>query len=114
MTGIARTAVTDERLSRAADRSREFSAVFYEEYPGLWAVAFALLGDVDLAEETVMETFSTAFSAWGRVRRARNRKAYLRKILLNLCRSRWRRRNVEQRVNALVHRRQEQGPTEWV
>lgn len=115
MTGIARTAVNDERLSRAAERSREFSAVFYEEYQGLWAVAFAILGDVDLAEETVMETFSTAFSSWGRVRRARNRKAYLRKILLNLCRSRWRRRGIEQRVNALVHRRDEQRQSEeWV
>lgn len=115
MTGIARTAAGEELLGQATERSREFSAVFYEEYPRLWAVAFAMLGDADLAEETVMETFSMAFSAWGRVQRAENRSAYLRKILLNLCRSRWRRRGIEQRVNALVHGRneREQMP-EWV
>lgn len=110
MTGIARTAV-DDRIGRAAERSREFSAAFREEYPRLWAVAFALVGDTHLAEEIAMEAFSTAFSSWGRVRRAENRSAYLRKIVLNLCRSRWRRRKIELRVQALVQGRSEREPS---
>ena len=114
MTGIARTAAGDERIGRVAERSREFSAIFYDEYERLWAVAFAMLGDVHLAEETVMEAFSKAFTAWGRVRRADDPPAYLRKIALNLCRSRLRRRAIEQRVNALVHRRGErERPPAW-
>lgn len=106
MTGIARTA-TDERIGRAAAKSREFSAVFYEEYPRLWAVAYAMLGDGHLAEETVMEAFSTAFSSWSRFRAADNPPAYLRKTVLNLCRSGLRRRAIEHRVNAVIHVRNE-------
>ena len=91
------------------------SVVFYEEYPRLWAVAFAMLGDAHLAEEAVMEAFSKAFSSWGRIRRVDNPSAYLRKIVLNLCRSRLRRRSVEQRVNALVHVRSDrEAPRGWV
>ena len=107
MPGIARTAARDERLDTAAERSRELSAVFYEEYPRLWSMAFAMLGDAHLAEEAVMDAFSKAFSAWGRIRRADRPSAYLRKIVLNLCRSRLRRRAIEQRVNALVYGRSE-------
>ena len=109
MTGIARTAV-DDRIGRAAEQSREFSAVFREEYPRLWAVAFALVGDTHLAEEITMEAFSAAFSSWGRVCRAENRSAYLRKMVLNLCRSRWRRRKIELRVQAVVEGRGEREP----
>jgi len=115
MPGIARTATRDERIDRAAESSRELSLVFYEEYPRLWAMSFAMLGDVHLAEETVMEAFSKAFSSWGRIRQVDRPSAYLRKIVLNLCRGKLRRRGLEQRVNALVHGRSttERSP-EWV
>ena len=114
MTSIARTAV-DERIAEGSRWSRDFSATFYEEYPRLWAVAYAMVGDAYVAEELTMEAFSSAFSSWGRVTRADNRSAYLRKIVLNLCRSRWRRRNIEQRVNGVVHRRAERdASTYWV
>jgi RNA polymerase sigma-70 factor (sigma-E family) len=106
MTGIARTAV-DERIGRAAERSRDFAATFNDEYPRVWAVAYALVGDRDLAEEIAMEAFSAAFSSWRHVIRAENRSAYLRRIVLNLCRSKWRRRKVEQRANAAAQRRGE-------
>ncbi|MBW3594740.1 MAG: SigE family RNA polymerase sigma factor [Actinobacteria bacterium] len=115
MSGIARTAASDDRIDRAAERSRELSVVFYEEYPRLWAMAFAMLGDVHLAEETVMEAFSKAFSAWGRIREFDRRSAYLRKIVLNLCRGKLRRRGLEQKVNALMHRRSEREASgDWV
>jgi len=114
MPGIARTAAADERIDRAAERSRELSLVFYDEYPRLWALAFAMLGDVHLAEETVMEAFSKAFSAWGRIRRADRPSAYLRKIVLNQARGKLRRRGLEQRVNALFHGRAErEASAEW-
>lgn len=114
MTSIARTAV-DERIAEGSRWSREFSATFYEEYPRLWAVAYALVGDAYVAEELTMEAFSTAYSSWGRVSRADNRSAYLRKIVLNLSRSRWRRRKIEQRVNGVVHGRSERDASAyWV
>lgn len=115
MPGIARTAASDERIDRAAERSRELSLVFYDEYPRLWAVAFAMLGDAHLAEETVMEAFSKAFSSWGRIRQVDRPSAYLRKIVLNMCRGKLRRRGLEQRVNALVHGRADRERfSEWI
>ena len=115
MPGIARTAATEDRFDRAAERSRELSLVFYEEYPRLWAMAFAMLGDVHLAEEAVMEAFSKAFSSWGRIRQVDRPSAYLRKIVLNMCRGKLRRRGLEQKVNALVHGRSErEASPEWV
>ena len=115
MTGIARTATGESRIGRADERSRELSAVFYDEYARLWSVAFAMLGDPHLAEETVMEAFSKAFSSWAQIRSADRPSAYLRKIVLNLCRSRLRRRAIEHRVNALAHRRTERDDRgEWV
>ena len=107
MTGITRTAAGDERIGRAEERSRELTAVFYDQYARLWSVAFAMLGDPHLAEETVMDAFSKAFSSWTQVKGADRPSAYLRKIVLNLCRSRLRRRAIEHRVNALAHRRAE-------
>ena len=115
MTGIARTATGEGRIGRADERSSELSAVFYEEYGRLWSVAFAMLGDPHLAEEAVMEAFGKAFSSWAQVRGADRPSAYLRKIVLNQCRSRLRRRAIEHRVNALAHRRTERDARgEWV
>lgn len=110
MPGIARTVVTDERLERADERTRELAAVFYDQYPRLWAVAFGMLGDAHLAEEAVMDAFGNAFSSWSRIRNAEHPHAYLRKIVLNVCRGKLRRRAIEHRVNALVHGRSERDP----
>jgi RNA polymerase sigma-70 factor (sigma-E family) len=101
MMQIARTATGG--TNEARDESRDLSTVFYEEYPRLWSIAFAMLGDAHLAEEVVMETFVKAFSSWTRLRRLDYPPAYLKKVVLNLCRSKLRRRSIEMRVNALAH-----------
>jgi RNA polymerase sigma-70 factor (sigma-E family) len=66
-----------------------------------------MLGDAARAEEVVMEAYLKAFSGWGRLRTIDHPNAYLRQIVVNLCRSKFRREKVELRVNALVHRRDE-------
>lgn len=105
MMQIARSTTADERTTDVRGRSEEMSALFYAEYPGLWAVAFAMLGDRHLAEEIVMDAFTKAFSSWGRMRRLDYPPGYLKKIVVNLCRSRLRRKAIELRVNALAKRR---------
>ena len=89
------------------DRDRELSNLFYDAYPQLRSTALAMLADPDLAEEVVMEAFVRAVASWGRLRRLDYPQGYLKKIVLNLCRSRLRRRAIELRVNALLHRRSE-------
>ena len=110
---MMRIAGTAASGSDARDQSRDLSTVFYEEYPRLWSIAFAMLGDAHLAEEVVMETFVKAFSSWTRLRRLDYPPGYLKKIVLNLCRSKLRRRSVELRVNALAHGSREREANEW-
>ena len=60
-----------------------------------------------------MEAFVKAFSSWSRLRRLDYPPSYLKKIVVNLCRSKLRRRSIEMRVNALVHRRTERDGHGW-
>ncbi len=93
--------------SSSKEHEREFELLFDRHYRSLRGLAFVMLGDAARAEEIVMEAYLKAFSGWGRLRTMDNPHAYLRQIVVNLCRSKFRREKVELRVNALVHRREE-------
>ncbi|HXK40403.1 MAG TPA: sigma factor, partial [Candidatus Paceibacterota bacterium] len=82
----------------------EFEVLFDRHYRSLRGLAFVMLGDAAGAEEIVSEAYLKAFGLWGRVRLMDNPHAYLRQIVVNLCRAKFRREKVELRVNALVHR----------
>ena len=102
---VARTAPADNATrDERSERAQDVAAWFDSNYRQLWSIAFAMLGDSHLAEEVTMETFVKAFSSWRSVRGLDYPTGYLKKILLNLCRSKLRRRAIEYRVNALVHR----------
>jgi RNA polymerase sigma-70 factor (sigma-E family) len=93
--------------SSRRESERDFEVLFDLHYRSLRGLAFVMLGDAARAEEIVMEAFLKAFSGWGRLRRMDDPHGYLRQIVVNLCRSKFRREKVELRVNALVHRREE-------
>jgi DNA-directed RNA polymerase specialized sigma24 family protein len=95
-------AKVDRRAAR--QRDERIASLFDESYSSLRGLAFVMLGDAAAAEEVVMEAFEKSFSGWNRFRSLDHPKAYLRQIVVNLCRSRFRRQKVEHRVNALVHR----------
>ncbi len=101
-----------ERAGVTGDPARErtLTALFDEHYASLRGLAYVMLGDAARSEEVVMEAFLKAFGGWNTFRRVEHPHAYLRQIVVNLCRSRFRREKVELRVNALVHRRDE---THW-
>jgi RNA polymerase sigma-70 factor (sigma-E family) len=90
-------------------RSRDFeiSALFDEHFRWLRGLAFVMLGDAAGAEDVAMEAFVRVFSRWPRFRKIEDQRAYLRQVVVNLCRSRWRRAVIEGRVNALVGRQEE-------
>jgi RNA polymerase sigma-70 factor (sigma-E family) len=56
--------------------------------------AYLLCGDWHLAEDLVQETFAKVFVHWRRIQNADNRDAYVRRILFNEARQRWRRHDV--------------------
>lgn len=90
-------------VTRGDTRTERISALFDEHYLSLRGLAFVMLGDRELAEEAVMDAFMSAFTGWDRFRTFDHPHAYLRQIVVNNCRSRFRRQKVEHRVNALVH-----------
>ncbi|MEA2435057.1 MAG: hypothetical protein QOG54_2514 [Actinomycetota bacterium] len=86
------------------DRDREVAALFNKHYTPMCRLAFVILGDSALAEEIVMEALLKTFSGWRRIRDHERAEFYLKRAVVNLCRSRIRRKMVEQRASALMDR----------
>ena len=82
----------------------EFDAVYRREYPGLVAVAAALTGDRDGAQDLVQDTMVKAFIRWGRVSQLDRPGAWCHHVLVNACRSRLRRRATEWRYLSRLRR----------
>jgi RNA polymerase sigma-70 factor (sigma-E family) len=94
-------------------REREISGLFEQHYDGLCDLATMILGDAATGEEIVMEALLKTFPGWGRIRDKSRANVYLRRAVINLCRSRIRRKIIEGRVNAIAHRREEMRPPPW-
>jgi RNA polymerase sigma factor (sigma-70 family) len=88
----------------------EFDAVYLREYPGLVAVAAALTGDRDGAQDLVQDTMVKAFVRWDRVCQLDRPGAWCHHVLVNACRSRLRRRATEWRYMARLRRSEPVSP----
>jgi RNA polymerase sigma-70 factor (sigma-E family) len=95
------------------DRDRKISALFSQHYDRLCGLAAVILGDADLAEEIVMEAIAKTFTGWNRIRNQERADIYVRRAVVNLCRSRIRRRMIERRVNQTVQGWEELRPEAW-
>ena len=88
---------------RALDSvDKQVGALFDAHYLSLCRLAYVLLGDTARAEDAVQEAFLRTFAGWGRLRQPALAHIYLRKAVLNQCRSGLRRRMSESRGNAIV------------
>jgi RNA polymerase sigma-70 factor (sigma-E family) len=54
--------------------------------------AYLLCGDRHLADDVVQDTLIKAYQHWNRVQQAESPEAYVRRIMINEVRGRWRRR----------------------
>lgn len=79
-------------------------AVFAEHYGGLCRLATLLLDDGAAAEEVVQEAFLRTFSSWWRVRQPDRARWYVRAAVVNLSRSRLRKRTTEAAGNEATWR----------
>jgi RNA polymerase sigma-70 factor (sigma-E family) len=95
------------------ERDREVAVLFDRYYGEMCRIAYVILGDAALAEEVVMEALVKTFSGWGRIRNVDRADAYLRRAVVNLCRSKIRRKTIEARVNAVSYRRSERQMADW-
>jgi RNA polymerase sigma-70 factor (sigma-E family) len=87
------------------ERDRDVAALFDAHYTPMCRLAFVILGDGAVAEEIVMEAMLKTFSGWGRIRNPERADAYLRRTVVNLCRSRIRRKAIEARIGLARARR---------
>ncbi|MEA2435343.1 MAG: hypothetical protein QOG54_2800 [Actinomycetota bacterium] len=97
----------------AEGRDAHVAALFDEHYDRLRDLAFMIIGDRGAAEELVMEAFLKTFTGWARIRDLDRADAYLKRAVVNLCRSKIRRKTIEFRQNATVYKREERKPKGW-
>ncbi|MER7705247.1 SigE family RNA polymerase sigma factor [Kitasatospora sp. NPDC097605] len=90
--------------AKKAERDAEFNAFVTGAWPRLIRTAFLLTGDRYLAEDVVQTALERTYVAWGRVTRADEPYAYVRRIVVNEHARRFRRRVPEQLVTAVPER----------
>jgi RNA polymerase sigma-70 factor (sigma-E family) len=82
----------------SAESDEEFREFMRGRWPAMVRLAYALTGDAGHAEDLAQSAFARAYASWGRVRRAGDPEAYVRRIVINAHRSRFRRRRVTEEL----------------
>jgi RNA polymerase sigma-70 factor (sigma-E family) len=72
----------------------EFGDFMRGRWPAMVRLAYALTGDAGHAEDVAQAAFARAYAAWGRVSRAGDPDAYVRRIVINENRKRFRKHRV--------------------
>ena len=83
----------------------DFDAFFQREYRAVFALAFALLRHPAAAEDVTQEAFVALYRKWKAGDRVTNPAGFVRRVVVNRCRSVFRRRMVEARALLLLGRR---------
>ena len=78
----------------AVSSTAGLEAVYLDQYPQLVGLARTILAGADGAEEIVQEAFVRTLSRWGGVDEQDSPLRYVRSAVINLCRSRFRRKVV--------------------
>ncbi len=80
-----------------------FDEFYRTEFRGLVAVATALVGSVEAAEDLTQDTMVKSLMRWGKVQQLERPGGWAHRVLLNACTSWWRRRRTE--ANHLARQR---------
>jgi RNA polymerase sigma-70 factor (sigma-E family) len=76
----------------------EFDGFMRGRWPAMVRLGYALTGDAGHAEDLAQAAFARAYASWGRVRRAGDPDAYVRRIVINEHRNRFRKRRVAEEL----------------
>ena len=90
------TAGSGAASREAPGTEAEFREFAIGRWPALVRFAYGLTGDTGHAEDLAQITLSKAYASWGRVRRADDPDAYVRRILINAHHTRFRKRRVRE------------------
>ena len=86
------------------DRAGVLSELFDQNFTSLRRLAFALLGDASAADEVAQDAFVRLYASWHRRDELEHPPSYLRKIVLNLCRTRGRRAKLQRDKEPMLRR----------
>lgn len=95
------------RSDDAGARDASLARLFEDQYEPLRRLAFFILGDAAHAEEMVMDVFARALTRWSLFRNVEDPIPYLRRSVVNACRSKARRNLLEQRFAFRSRKRDE-------
>ncbi|HEY6787095.1 MAG TPA: SigE family RNA polymerase sigma factor [Trebonia sp.] len=82
----------------AGSTDEEFREFMRGRWPAMVRLAYGLTGDLGHAEDVAQAAFARAYASWGRVTQAGDPDAYLRRIVVNENRRRFRRRRVTEEL----------------
>lgn len=88
-----------------AELDAEFREFMHARWPAMVRLAYGLTGDQGHAEDVAQAAFARAYASWPRVRRSDDPDAYVRQIVVNENRNRFRKRRVPERLT--------DSPPEW-
>ena len=81
-----------------AELDGEFREFMHARWPAMVRLAYGLTGDQGHAEDVAQAAFARAYASWPRVRRSGDPDAYVRQIVINENRNRFRKRRVAERL----------------
>ena len=80
----------------------EFREFMHARWPAMVRLAYGLTGDQGHAEDVAQAAFARAYASWARVRRSNDPDAYVRQIVVNENRNRFRKRRVPERLDGAL------------
>ncbi|HJR45356.1 MAG TPA: SigE family RNA polymerase sigma factor [Actinomycetota bacterium] len=92
------------------DRNEEVASLFRRHYAPMCRLAYVILGDAGAAEEVVMEALVKTFSGWRRIKDLDRSEAYLKRAVVNGCRSKIRRKSIESRAAVILRSQAQTSP----
>jgi RNA polymerase sigma-70 factor (sigma-E family) len=82
----------------SAQLDTEFRDFMHGRWPAMVRLAYALTGDQGHAEDVAQAAFARAYASWPKVRRTENPEGYVRRIVINENRNRFRKHRVTERL----------------
>ena len=86
----------------SARQDAEFREFMHARWPAMVRLAYGLTGDQGHAEDVAQAAFARAYASWPRVKRSGDPDAYVRQIVINENRNRFRKRRVDEQLTDSV------------
>ncbi len=82
----------------SAQLDTEFREFMHSRWPAMVRLAYVLTGDLGHAEDVAQAAFARAYASWPKVRRTENPEGYVRRIVINENRNRFRKHRVTEEL----------------